>query len=195
MKKKFYSVLTLSLALQTVLTPTYSFAESAEKSAEVYTEDQVFKSIKEHVNEHSTHEEDIEVTTNSYYTLQKHSLYTANDLKQIEYRDYRTSRNGDKEKGNAYYITTSTGAGWIDNNDNSLEVQEIHKLSNQKLIVKEEASIHALPFQSFKEEGKLEPQVITPTEQAGNWFKVQINETANGFMHLLLHLKVQKLHY
>jgi hypothetical protein len=27
-------------------------------------------------------------------------------------------------------------------------------------------------------EGKLEPQVITPTEQAGNWFKVQINETA-----------------
>lgn len=115
---------------------------------------------------------------NSYYTLQKHSLYTANDLKQIEYRDYRTSRNGDKEKGNAYYITTSTGAGWIDNNDNSLEVQEIHKLSNQKLIVKEEASIHALPFQSFKEEGKLEPQVITPTEQAGNWFKVQINETA-----------------
>lgn len=53
MKKKFYSVLTLSLALQTVLAPTYSFAESAEKSAEVYTEDQVFKSIKEHVNEHS----------------------------------------------------------------------------------------------------------------------------------------------
>ena len=36
--------------------------------------------------------------TNSYYTLQKHSLYTANDLKQIEYRDYRTSRNGDKER-------------------------------------------------------------------------------------------------
>ncbi len=76
MKKKFYSVLTLSLALQTVLAPTYSFAESAEKSAEVYTEDQVFKSIKEHVNEHSTHEEDIEVTgTNSYYTLQKNIHY------------------------------------------------------------------------------------------------------------------------
>lgn len=180
MKKKFYSVLTLSLALQTVLTPTYSFAESAEKSAEVYTEDQVFKSIKEHVNEHSTHEEDIEVTGQFLlYTSKKHSLYTANDLKNksnIEITEQVVTAT--KKKGNAYYITTPTGAGWIDNNDNSLEVQEIHKLSNQKLIVKEEASIHALPFQSFKEEGKLEPQVITPTEQAGNWFKVQINETA-----------------
>lgn len=180
MKKKFYSVLTLSLALQTVLAPTYSFAESAEKSAEVYTEDQVFKSIKEHVNEHSTHEEDIEVTGQFLlYTSKKHSLYTANDLKNksnIEITEQVVTAT--KKKGNAYYITTPTGAGWIDNNDNSLEVQEIHKLSNQKLIVKEEASIHALPFQSFKEEGKLEPQVITPTEQAGNWFKVQINETA-----------------
>lgn len=179
MKKKFYSVLTLSLALQTVLAPTYSFAESAEKSAEVYTEDQVFKSIKEHVNEHSTHEEDIEVTGQFLlYTSKKHSLYTTNDLKNksnIEITEQVVTAT--KKKGNAYYITTPTGAGWIDNNDNSLEVQEIHKLSNQKLIVKEEASIHALPFQSFKEEGKLQPQVITPTEQAGNWFKVQINET------------------
>lgn len=170
MKKKFYSVLTLSLALQTVLAPTYSFAESAEKSAEVYTEDQVFKSIKEHVNEHSTHEEDIEVTGQFLlYTSKKHSLYTANDLKNksnIEITEQVVTAT--KKKGNAYYITTSTGAGWIDNNDNSLEVQEIHKLSNQKLIVKEEASIHALPFQSFNEEGKLQPQVITPTEQAGN---------------------------
>ncbi|MBE5107941.1 S-layer homology domain-containing protein [Bacillus thuringiensis] len=180
MKKKFYSALTLSLALQTVLAPTYSFAESAEKSAEVYTEDQVFKSIEEHVKEHSTHEEDIEVTGQFLlYTSKKQSLYTANDLKNksnIEITEQVVTAT--KKKGNAYYITTPTGAGWIDNNDNSLEVQEIHKLSNQKLIVKEEASIHALPFQSFKEEGKLQPQVIIPTEQAGNWFKVQINETS-----------------
>ncbi|PFS05490.1 N-acetylmuramoyl-L-alanine amidase, partial [Bacillus cereus] len=90
------------------------------------------------------------------------SLYTANDLKNksnIEITEQVVTAT--KKKGNAYYITTPTGAGWIDNNDNSLEVQESHKLSNQKLIVKEEASIHALPFQSFKEEGKLQPQVIT----------------------------------
>lgn len=82
MKKKLYSVLTLSLALQTVMAPTYSFAESAEKSAEVYTDEQVFKSIEEHVKEHSTHEEDIEVTGEFLlYTSKKHSLYDSSDLK------------------------------------------------------------------------------------------------------------------
>ncbi|OOR30485.1 S-layer homology domain-containing protein [Bacillus cereus] len=180
MKKKLYSVLTLSLALQTVMVPTYSFAESAEKSAEVYTDEQVFKSIEEHVKEHSTHEEDIEVTGEFLlYTSKKHSLYDSSDLKNksnVEVTEQVVMAT--KKKGNAYYITTPAGAGWINNNDNSLEVQEIHKLSNQKLIVKEEASIHSLPFQTFKEEGKLQPQVIIPTEQAGNWFKVQINETS-----------------
>ncbi|MGE7883791.1 S-layer homology domain-containing protein [Bacillus sp. NPDC094077] len=180
MKKKFYSVLTLSLALQTVMAPTYSFAESAEKSAEVYTDEQVLKSIEEHVKEHSTHEEDIEITGEFLlYTSKKHLLYDASNLKNksnIEITEQIVTAT--KKKGNAYYITTPAGAGWIDNNDNGIEVQEIHKLSNQKLIVKEEASIHSFPFQSFKEEGKLQPQVITPTEQAGNWFKVQINETS-----------------
>lgn len=145
-KKKFYSVLTLSLALQTVLAPTYSFAESAEKSAEVYTEASSFKSIKEHVNEHSTHEEDIEVTG-------QFLLYTSKTF--IIYREWFKNKSNieiteqvvtaTKKKGNAYYITTPTGAGWIDNNDNSLEVQEIHKLSNQKLIVKKK-----LPYMPFR---------------------------------------------
>ena len=137
------------------MAPTYSFAESAEKSAEVYTDEQVFKSIEEHVKEHSTHEEDIEVTGEFLlYTSKKHSLYDSSDLKNksnVEVTEQVVMAT--KKKGNAYYITTPAGAGWINNNDNSLEVQEIHKLSNQKLIVKEEASIHSLPFQSFKEEG------------------------------------------
>ncbi|MGE6616428.1 S-layer homology domain-containing protein [Bacillus mycoides] len=180
MKKNFHKILTLSLALQTVMAPTYSLAESAEKSAEIYMDKQVLKSIEEHVKEHSTHEEDIEVTGEFLlYTSKKHFLYDASDLKNksnIEIKEQIIMAT--KKKGNAYYITTPTGAGWINNNDNSLEVQEIHKLSNQKLSVKEEASIHSFPFQSFKEEGKLQPQVITPTAQAGNWFKVQIDEAS-----------------
>lgn len=71
MKKKFYSVLTLSLALQTVLAPTYSFAESAEKSAEVYTEDQVLKVLKSMLMSIVLMKKISRLLVNSYYTLQK----------------------------------------------------------------------------------------------------------------------------
>ena len=71
MKKKFYSVLTLSLALQTVLAPTYSFAESAEKSAEVYTEDQVLKVLKNMLMSIVLMKKISRLLANSYYTLQK----------------------------------------------------------------------------------------------------------------------------
>ena len=71
MKKKFYSVLTLSLALQTVLAPTYSFAESAEKSAEVYTEDQVLKVLRSMLMSIVLMKKISRLLANSYYTLQK----------------------------------------------------------------------------------------------------------------------------
>ena len=71
MKKKFYSVLTLSLALQTVLAPTYSFAESAEKSAEVYTEDRVLKVLKSMLMSIVLMKKISRLLVNSYYTLQK----------------------------------------------------------------------------------------------------------------------------
>ena len=71
MKKKFYSVLTLSLALQTVLAPTYSFAESAEKSAEVYTEDQILKVLRSMLMSIVLMKKISRLLANSYYTLQK----------------------------------------------------------------------------------------------------------------------------
>ena len=71
MKKKFYSVLTLSLALQTVLAPTYSFAESAEKSTEVYTEDQVLKVLRSMLMSIVLMKKISRLLANSYYTLQK----------------------------------------------------------------------------------------------------------------------------
>lgn len=75
MKKKFYSVLTLSLALQTVLAPTYSFAESAEKSAEVYTEDQVLKVLRSMLMSIVLMKKISRLLANSYYTLQKNIHY------------------------------------------------------------------------------------------------------------------------
>lgn len=75
MKKKFYSVLTLSLALQTVLAPTYSFAESAEKSAEVYTEDRVLKVLKNMLMSIVLMKKISRLLANSYYTLQKNIHY------------------------------------------------------------------------------------------------------------------------
>ncbi|KWU64882.1 N-acetylmuramoyl-L-alanine amidase [Bacillus mycoides] len=181
MKKNFYNILTLSLAVQTFIAPTYSFAESAEKSVEIYTDEQALKSIEEHAKQHRDHEEtNIEIAGEYLlYVLNKIPLYGSSDLKNktnVEITEQVVMAT--KKKGNAYYIQTTSGSGWLHNIDNSLEVQEIHKLSNQKLIVKEEASIYSFPFQSFKEESKLQPQVITPTEQAGNWFKVQVNETS-----------------
>ncbi|HFJ9471075.1 S-layer homology domain-containing protein [Bacillus paranthracis] len=180
MKKKFYNILALSLALQTFVAPTHSFAESIEKTAELSTDEQALKNIEEHAKQHR-HDEENDLEISGEYLLHlstKLPLYDSNDLKtktNIEIAEPVVKAT--KKKGNAYYIQTTFGAGWINKESNSLEVQEIHKLSNQKLIVTEEASVYSFPFQSFKEETKLQPQTVTPTEQAGNWFNIQMNGT------------------
>ncbi len=43
MKKKLYNILAISLALQTFVAPTHSFAESIEKTAELSTDEQALK--------------------------------------------------------------------------------------------------------------------------------------------------------
>ncbi|KXX97465.1 S-layer homology domain-containing protein [Bacillus paranthracis] len=180
MKKKFYNILALSLALQTFVAPTHSFAESIEKTAELSTDEQALKNIEEHAKQHR-HDEENDLEISGEYLLHlstKLPLYDSNDLKtktNIEIAEPVVKAT--RKKGNAYYIQTTFGAGWINKESNSLEVQEIHKLSNQKLIVTEEASVYSFPFQSFKEETKLQPQTVTPTEQAGNWFNIQMNGT------------------
>ncbi|MBE7115599.1 S-layer homology domain-containing protein [Bacillus paranthracis] len=180
MKKKFYNILALSLALQTFVAPTHSFAESIEKTAELSMDEQALKSIEEHAKQHR-HDEENDLEISGEYLLHlstKLPLYNSNDLKtktNIEIAEPVVKAT--KKKGNAYYIQTTFGAGWVNKESNSLEVQEIHTLSNQKLIVTEEASVYSFPFQSFKEETKLQPQTVTPTEQAGNWFNIQMNGT------------------
>ncbi|KAA0798985.1 N-acetylmuramoyl-L-alanine amidase [Bacillus sp. JAS102] len=180
MKKKLYNILAISLALQTFVAPTHSFAESIEKTAELSMDEQALKSIEEHAKQHR-HDEENNLEISGEYLLHlstKLPLYDSNDLKtktNIEIAEPVVKAT--KKKGNAYYIQTTFGSGWVNKESNSLEVQEIHKLSNQKLIVSEETSIYSFPFQSFKEETKLQPQTVAPTEQAGNWFKIQMNET------------------
>jgi N-acetylmuramoyl-L-alanine amidase len=181
MKKNFYKILTLSLALQTFIAPTYSFAESATKFAEISTDEQALKSIEEHAKKHR-HDEENHLEINGEYLLhlsKKLPLYDSNNLQNktnIEVTEQVVTAT--KKKDNAYYVQTASGSGWINNDDNSLEVQEIHKLSNQKLIIKEETSTYSLPFKAFKEEHKIQPQTLTATEQSGNWFKIQLNETS-----------------
>ncbi|MGG0123524.1 S-layer homology domain-containing protein [Bacillus paranthracis] len=180
MKKKFYNILALSLALQTFVAPIHSFAESIEKTAELSTDEQALKSIEEHTKQHR-HDEENDLEISGEYLLHlstKLPLYDSNDLKtktNIEIAEPVVKAT--KKKGNAYYIQTTFGAGWVNKESNSLEVQEIHTLSNQKLIVSEETSVYSFPFQSFKEETKLQPQTVAPTEQAGNWFNIQMNGT------------------
>ena len=57
MKKKFYNILALSLALQTFVAPTYSFAENVEKTTELSTDEQALKSIEERAKKHRHDEE------------------------------------------------------------------------------------------------------------------------------------------
>ncbi|WP_142306526.1 MULTISPECIES: S-layer homology domain-containing protein [Bacillus] len=178
MKKRFYNILVLSLALQTFIAPTHSFAENIERTAELSIDEQALKSIEEHAKQHR-HDEENDLEISGEYLLHlstKLPLYDSNDLKtktNIEIAEPVVKAT--KKKGNAYYIQTTFGSGWVNKESNSLEVQEIHKLSNQKLIVTEEASVYSSPFQSFKEEKTLQPQTVTPTEQAGNWFNIQMN--------------------
>jgi len=181
MKKKFYNILALSLALQTFVAPTYSFAENVEKTTEVSTDEQALKSIEEHAKKHR-HNEENHLEINGEYLLhlsKKLPLYDSNNLKNktnIEVTEQVVKAT--KKKDTTYYVQTASGSGWINNDDNSLEVREIHKLSNKKLIIKEETFTYSLPFEPFKEENKIQPQIITPTEQSGNWFKIQVNETS-----------------
>ena len=180
MKKRFYNIFALSLALQTFVAPTLSFAENIEKTAELSIDEQALKSIEEHAKQHR-HDEENDLEISGEYLLHlstKLPLYDTNDLqtkKNIEIAEPVVKAT--KKKGNAYYVQTTSGSGWINKENNSLEVQEIHKLSTQKLIVTEETSVYSFPFQSFKEEMTLQPQIVAPTEQAGNWFKLQMNET------------------
>ncbi|MGH1298674.1 S-layer homology domain-containing protein [Bacillus pretiosus] len=180
MKKRFYNILALTLALQTFVAPTLSFAENIEKTAELSIDEQALKSIEEHAKQHR-HDEENDLEISGEYLLHlstKLPLYDANDLKtktNIEIAEPVVKAT--KKKGNTYYVQTTSGSGWVNKENNSLEIQEIHKLSNQKLIVKDETSIYSFPFQSFKEETKLQPQTVAPTEQAGNWFKIQLNGT------------------
>ncbi|WP_439875158.1 S-layer homology domain-containing protein [Bacillus mycoides] len=181
MKKQFYNILALSLALQTFATPTYSFAETAKTSTETSTDEQALKSIEEHAKKHR-HDEENHLEINGEYLLhlsKKLPLYDSNTLQNktnSEVTDQVVKAT--KKKDTAYYVQTASSSGWINNDDNSLEVREIHKLSNKKLIIKEETFTYSLPFEPFKEENKIQPQTITPTEQSGNWFKIQVNETS-----------------
>ncbi|HDR7515138.1 N-acetylmuramoyl-L-alanine amidase [Bacillus mobilis] len=180
MKKRLYNILALSLALQVFIAPTHSFAENIEKTAELSIDEQALKSIEEHAKQHR-HDEENNLEISGEYLLHLSTnlpLYDANDLKtktNIEMTEPVVKAT--KKKGNAYYVQTTSGSGWVNEDNNSLEVQEIHKLSDQKLIVKDETSIYSFPFQSFKEETTLQPQTVAPTEQAGNWFKIQLNGT------------------
>ncbi|WP_128855682.1 S-layer homology domain-containing protein [Bacillus sp. CDB3] len=179
MKKQFYNILALSLALQTFATPTYSFAETAKTNTETSTDEQALKSIEEHAKKHR-HDEENHLEINGEYLLhlsKKLPLYDSNTL-QNKINSEVTDQvvKATKKKDTAYYVQTASSSGWINNDDNSLEVREIHKLSNKKLIIKEETFTYSLPFEPFKEENKIQPQTITPTEQSGNWFKIQVNE-------------------
>ncbi|MGG5739987.1 MULTISPECIES: S-layer homology domain-containing protein [Bacillus cereus group] len=181
MKKQFYNILALSLALQTFATPTYSFAETAKTNTETSTDEEALKSIEEHAKKHR-HDEENHLEINGEYLLhlsKKLPLYDSNTLQNktnSEVTDQVVKAT--KKKDTAYYVQTASSSGWINNDDNSLEVREIHKLSNKKLIIKEETFTYSLPFEPFKEENKIQPQTITPTEQSGNWFKIQVNETS-----------------
>ncbi|MBC6971603.1 S-layer homology domain-containing protein [Bacillus sp. Xin] len=178
MKKGIYNVLAMSIALQVVMVPASSFAAPVEKTVGVATNDQALKSIEEHMKEHMDQDIESEVQGEFLVHIIKSTpLYDSVDLQHATGAELSEQViKASKRKGNAYYVQTSSGAGWIHNSDNNVEIRDVYALSNRNLVINEETFIYSSPFDAFKEETVLQPQTIVAISQAGDWFQVQTAE-------------------
>ncbi|KFN04377.1 N-acetylmuramoyl-L-alanine amidase [Bacillus clarus] len=182
MKKGFYNVLAASILLQMVTIPTSSFAETTEKTVTISTEEQALQSIENHMKDEDGRGEDKGVQSETQgdflvHIINSAPLYDSADLQRVTGVELSNQVvKAEKRKGNAYYIQTSSGAGWIQNSEGNIEVKEIYDLSNQNLVISEETATYSSPFNSYKEENVLQPQTIKVIGQAGEWFQVQVGE-------------------
>ncbi|MBE7122072.1 S-layer homology domain-containing protein [Bacillus cereus] len=181
MKKGFYNVLAASIVFSMVTIPTSSYADTVEKTVTISTDEQALKSIETHMKDEDGRGEDKGITNEAQgdflvHIINSTALYDSADLqKATGVQISNQVVKAEKRKGNAYYVETSSGAGWIQNSEGNVEVKEIYHLSNEQLVINEETATYSAPFNSYKEEKVLQPQTIIAIGQAGEWFQVQID--------------------
>ncbi|WP_439873821.1 S-layer homology domain-containing protein [Bacillus mycoides] len=181
MKKGFYNVLAASIVCSMVTIPTFSYADTVEKTVTISTEEQALKSIENHMKDEDGRGEDKGVTTEAQgdflvHIISSASLFDSADLQKATGVQLSNQVvKAEKRKGNAYYVETSSGAGWIQNSEGNVEVKEVYHLANEKLVINEETATYTAPFNSYKDEKVLQPQTIIAIGQVGEWFQVQID--------------------
>ncbi|QWH18699.1 N-acetylmuramoyl-L-alanine amidase [Bacillus mycoides] len=181
MKKGFYNVLAASIVFSMVTIPTSSYADTVEKTVTISTDEQALKSIETHMKDEDGRGEDKGITNEAQGDFLVHiigsaPLFDSADLqKETGAQISNQVVKAEKRKGNAYYVETSSGAGWIQSSEGNVEVKEVYHLSNEKLVINEETATYSAPFNSYKEEKVLQPQTIIAIGQVGEWFQVQID--------------------
>ncbi|MBJ8103835.1 MULTISPECIES: S-layer homology domain-containing protein [Bacillus cereus group] len=181
MKKGFYNVLAASIVFSMVTIPTFSYADTVEKTVTISTDEQALKSIENHMKDEDGRGEDKGVTTEAQgdflvHIISSASLFDSADLQKATGVQLSNQVvKAEKRKGNAYYVETSSGAGWIQSSEGNVEVKEVYRLVNEKLVINEETATYSAPFNSYKDEKVLQPQTIIAIGQVGEWFQVQID--------------------
>ncbi|HHT7190670.1 TPA: S-layer homology domain-containing protein [Bacillus cereus] len=184
MKKRFYNVLATSIVFGMVTIPSFSYAQELEKTVVVSPDEQALKSIENHMKDEDGRGENKEINNEVQgefliHIVKEVPVYDSSNLqKETGVHISNEVVKAEKRKGNAYYIRTSSGTGWIQNSEGNVEVKEIYPLSSEKLVINEETNIYSEPFTSYKEVNMLEPQTIQVIGQAGEWFQVKINNEA-----------------
>ncbi|PEB79964.1 S-layer homology domain-containing protein [Bacillus nitratireducens] len=181
MKKGFYNVLAASIVFGLVTIPSSSYADTVEKTVTISTDEQALKSIETHMKDEDGRGEDKGITNEAQgdflvHIISSASLFDSADLQKVTGVQLSNQVvKAEKRKGNAYYVQTESGAGWIQSSEGNVEVKEVYRLANEKLVINEETATYSAPFNSYKDEKVLQPQTIIAIGQVGEWFQVQID--------------------
>ncbi|PES74500.1 N-acetylmuramoyl-L-alanine amidase [Bacillus cereus] len=181
MKKGFYNVLAASIVFSLATIPSSSYADTVEKTVTISTDEQALKSIETHMKDEDGRGEDKGITNEAQgdflvHIISSASLFDSADLQKVTGVQLSNQVvKAEKRKGNAYYVQTESGAGWIQSSEGNVEVKEVYRLANEKLVINEETATYSAPFNSYKDEKVLQPQTIIAIGQVGEWFQVQID--------------------
>ncbi|ARJ23224.1 N-acetylmuramoyl-L-alanine amidase [Bacillus mycoides] len=181
MKKEFYNVLAASIVFSMVTIPSFSYADTVEKTVTISTDEQALKSIESHMKDEDGRGESKGITNEVQGDFFVHIIGSASLFDSAELQKATGVQlsnqvvKAEKQKGNAYYVQTESGAGWIQSSEGNVEVKEVYHLANEKLVINEETATYSAPFNSYKDEKVLQPQTIIAIGQVGEWFQVQID--------------------
>ncbi|TKI87856.1 S-layer homology domain-containing protein [Bacillus mycoides] len=181
MKKEFYNVLAASIVFSMVTIPSFSYADTVEKTVTISTDEQALKSIESHMKDEDGRGESKGITNEVQGDFFVHIIGSASLFDSAELQKATGVQlsnqvvKAEKQKGNAHYVQTESGAGWIQSSEGNVEVKEVYHLANEKLVINEETATYSAPFNSYKDEKVLQPQTIIAIGQVGEWFQVQID--------------------